>query len=179
MAKVPFSKLQASVNVQTSVASYCNKAGEEIKYEVKRYLPMSEKLELVSDIINQSIDDNGFYNPMRVKVFTVLGVAEAYTNLSFTEKMKEDPLKLYDILTSTGIISNIIAGIDPEEWNGLQEDIYSTIKNIYDYKNSVLGILDTVSTDYKNLSLDATAIQQKLAEGEGVELLQDIMSKLG
>ena len=108
MAKVPFSKLQASMNNNNSRAFYLNKAGEEVNYEVKQYLPFKEKLELVSNIINQSIDDNGFYNPMRVKMFMTLEVVYAYTNLSFTEKMKEDPFKLYDILIRTGIYNDIV-----------------------------------------------------------------------
>ena len=94
MAKVPFSKLQACINGSDCTVGYYNKAGEEIRYEVKHYLPIKEKLELVSRIINQSVDDNGFYNPMRVKLYMVLEVVYAYTNLSFTEKMKEDPFKL-------------------------------------------------------------------------------------
>ena len=97
MAKVPFSKLQAVMNSSESILSYSNKAGEEIKYEVKSYLPFKEKLELVSSVINQSVDENGFYNPMRVKLYMTLETVYAYTNLSFTEKMKEDPFKLYDI----------------------------------------------------------------------------------
>ena len=72
-------------------------------WHICHYLPFKEKLELVSNIINKSIDDNGFYNPMRVKMNMVLEVTYAYTNLSFTEKMKEDSFKLYDILMSTGI----------------------------------------------------------------------------
>jgi len=52
MAKVPFSKLQASINECKSQISYINKAGEEITYEVRHYLPFEEKLELVSKIIN-------------------------------------------------------------------------------------------------------------------------------
>ena len=52
MAKVPFSKLQASVNGAVTKMSYANKAGEQIVYEVKTYLPIKEKLEVVSNIIN-------------------------------------------------------------------------------------------------------------------------------
>ena len=110
MAKVPFSKLQAKVDGEVTKNSYCNLAGEEIYYEVKHYLPFEQKLELVSTIINKSIDDNGFYNPMRVKLYMTLEVVYAYTNLSFTDKMKEDPFKLYDILVSTGIFTDIIGG---------------------------------------------------------------------
>jgi hypothetical protein len=52
MAKVPFSKLQAKVDSEVVKNSYSNLAGEEIYYEVRHYLPLMEKLELVSRIIN-------------------------------------------------------------------------------------------------------------------------------
>lgn len=179
MAKVPFSKLQAKVDGGATKTFYYNLAGEEVYYEVKHYLPIKEKLELISNIINQSVDDNGFYNPMRVKLFLVLEVVYAYTNLSFTEKMKEDPFKLYDILVSTGIFTDVINVIREKDWSEIQENVWSTINNIYNYKNSVVGILDTISSDYSNLNLDASEIQQKLADPENMSLLKDILSKLG
>lgn len=179
MAKVPFSKLQACINGSDCTVGYYNKAGEEIRYEVKHYLPIKEKLELVSRIINQSIDDNGFYNPMRVKLYMVLEVVYAYTNLSFTEKMKEDPFKLYDILVSTGIFNDIVSVIREKDWKEIQENVWTTIDNIYKYNNSVAGILDTLKMDYDNLNLDATAIQQKIGDPENLALLKDILTKLG
>lgn len=178
MARVPFSKLQASVNNNDSKAFYLNKAGEEVYYEVKQYLPFKEKLELVSRIINQSIDDNGFYNPMRVKMFMTLEIVYAYTNLSFTDKMKEDPFKLYDILVSTNIYNDVVNCMGTE-MGEIMEATISTIENIYKYKNSVLGILENISADYTNLDLDASAIQAKLADPENMELLKGILAKLG
>ena len=179
MAKVPFSKLQAVMNSNENILSYSNKAGEEIKYEVKSYLPFKEKLELVSSVINQSVDENGFYNPMRVKLYMTLETVYAYTNLSFTEKMKEDPFKLYDILTSSGIFNDIVNAMVDSEWEEIQENIWDTIENIYHYKNSVMGILDTLKSDYSSLDFDATAIQEKLADPENMQLLKDVMAKLG
>ena len=179
MAKIPFSKLQASVSSGTTMLYYNNKAGDRVHYEVKHYLPFSEKLALIERVINQSIDDNGFYNPMRVKLFMVLEVVYSYTNLNFTEKMKEDPFKLYDILVSTGIFDSIVECIEEKDWAEVRETIWATINSIYTYKNSVMGILDTVSRDYENLSLDAGSIQQKLADPENMELLRNILTKLG
>ena len=179
MAKVPFSKLQASVNGCDACVSYMNRSGEEIKYEVKHYLPFKEKLELVSNIINKSIDDNGFYNPMRVKMNMVLEVTYAYTNLSFTEKMKDDPFKLYDILVSTGIFTDIVNVIREKDWIEIQDSVWATIKNIYDYKNSAMGILDVISSDYSNLNLDALDIQQKISDPENLALLKNVLTKLG
>jgi len=179
MAKVPFSKLQAKVDGGATQNFYYNLAGEEVHYEVKHYLPFEEKLKLVSRIINNSVDDNGFYNPMRVKLYMTLEVVYVYTNLSFTEKMREDPFKLYDILVSTGIFKDIVDVIRENDWKEIQENTWSTIKNIYDYKNSVMGILEAVSIDYNGLNLDASEIQKKLADPENMELLKSVLTKLG
>ena len=69
MAKVPFSKLDVKINGSDCINTYYNSKGEEIEYEIKQYLPLKEKIELVQRVINQSVDDNGFYNPMRVKLY--------------------------------------------------------------------------------------------------------------
>ena len=108
-----------------------------------------------------------------------LEVIYAYTNLSFTDKMKEDPFKLYDIVISTGIFNDIINVINDNEWKEIQENVWSTITNIYNYRNSALGILDTLKSDYDLMNLDATEIQQKLGDPENMQLLKDILDKLG
>lgn len=179
MAKVSFSKLQASINNVDNIITYTNKAGEDVKYEVKHYLPVREKMELVSRVINQSLDDNGFYNPMRVKLYTTLEVVYAYTNLNFTDKMKEDPFKLYDILVSTGIFTNILDAICDSDWEEIQENIQDTIKNIYEYRNSVMGIMENITNDYNGLNLDVTNIQEKLADPENMSLLKEVLNRLG
>jgi hypothetical protein len=178
MAKVPFSKLQMKVNNDVEKVSYITSNGDEIVYEIKKYLPLTEKLDLVSRIINQSIDDNGFYNPMRVKFNMAVEVVFAYTNLTFTEKMKEDLFKLYDIFISSGLMDTVIKTIGPE-WVELQDDVWTTIDNIYNYNNSAMGILDTLKADYNLLDLDATALHEKIGNPENLELLREVMTKLG
>ena len=179
MAKVPFSKLDVKLDSRDLVVSRENSKGEVIQFEVKSYLPVKEKMDLVSRIINQSTDDNGFYNPMRVKLYTTLEVVYAYTNLTFTPKQKEDPFKLYDLLVSTGLYNDITSHICTEDLEGLEGSIWETIKSIYSYRNSVMGILENISADYSNLNLDATEIQKKLADPENLDLLRAVMSKLG
>lgn len=179
MAKVPFSKLDVKLNSSEIVVNHETSKGENVQFEVKNYLPIKEKMELVSRIINQSTDDNGFYNPMRVKLYTTLEVVYAYTNLTFTPKQKEDPFKLYDLLVSTGLYDNITNHICREDLEELEGSIWDTIKSIYDYKNSVMGILDDISTDYSNLNLDASEIHSKLADPENMALLRQVLDKLG
>lgn len=179
MAKIPFSKLDLKLNTREQTVCATNSKGEDISFEVKNYLPIKEKMELVSNIINQSTDDNGFYNPMRVKLYTTLEVVYAYTNLTFTAKQKEDPFKLYDLLIGSGIYDEIVSNICESDLSDLQASIFDTITNIYAYRNSVMGILENVSADYSNLNLDATEIQSKLADPNNMALLRDVLTKLG
>ena len=158
MAKIAFTKLDLKVNNNVKQNTYTNSKGEVIEYEVKYYLPIKEKLDLISNIINSSSDDNGYYNPMRVKIFTVLEIVFAYTNLNFTAKQKEDPFKLYDLLLSNGIYNDVIDSIWSEDIEEIQSATIQTIKNIYDYRNSVVGILDIVTADRESLNFDAIGL---------------------
>lgn len=179
MAKVPFSKLDVKVSDSVKILSYHNLKGEQIDYEVKFYLPVEEKMEMISKIINQSIDDNGFYNPIRLQIFTVLEVVYAYTNLNFTAKQKENPFKLYDQLVSSGLFYEVKNNIWEKDWEEIEKTIIATVDNIYKYKNSAMGILETISNDYSNLDLDATNIQAKLADPNNLEFLKLVLTKLG
>ena len=42
-----------------------------------------------------------------------------------------------------------------------------------------MGILENISADYSNLNLDATEIQNKLADPNNMALLKDVLAKLG
>ena len=174
MAKVPFTKLGLKKVEDTKTISICDQY-----VEVKQYLPISDKINIITNVIENSADDNNFANPVKVEVFANLEIMYAYTNISFTDKQKENPTKLYDLLEENGIIAEVIAAIPENEYALLLGWIDETIEAFYTYRNSVMGIMEQISTDYSNLSLDATEIQQKLADPQNLELLKNVMTKLG
>lgn len=173
MSRVPFSKLNLKKIDKVQVVTI-----NGLEIEVKQYLPVAEKLELIANVLNNSADDNNFANPVKTYVLSHLEIIYAYTNLSFTDKQKEDPAKLYDILETNGIIDSIILALPPSEYDNLIEDITSTIDAYYKYKNSALGILEAATTDYKNLDLEASDIQKKIADPDNLTLLKDVITKL-
>ena len=174
MAKLAFTKLGLKVNDEIKTIEFNEQA-----IEVKQYLPVNEKLGVIAEVLNNSADDNNFANPVKVDVYTAIAVLEAYTNISFTEKQKENVTKLYDAVISTGLYNSVIEAIPDDEFGSLNIAIVNTINAFYRYRNSALGILENISTDYSDLNLDASAIQQKLADPEGMELLRSVLSKLG
>ena len=174
MAKIGFTKLGLKPNNKIVNIEF----NEQI-IEVKQYLPVEEKLELITNVLELSHDSNNFSNPIKVQVYTALEMIDKYTNISFTEKQKENPTKLYDLLNGNGLLEKIIDAVPQIEYDELIHGIYDTIDAVYSYQNSVLGILDTISQDYSNLNLDVTEIQKKLADPENMALLKNIMTKLG
>lgn len=174
MAKVSFTKLGLKLNQEIKTINY----NDQI-IEVKQYLPMEEKLKLVSNVVNYSLDDNTFYNPMKVKIFLLLEIIYAYTNLNFTEKQKEDIFKLYNIFTSNDLMQEIYNLIPEKEINDIKENTFETISNIYKYHNSALGIMEAIASNYTDLEVDATNIQQAIKDPNNLTLLKDIITKLG
>lgn len=174
MAKIGFTKLGLKPNNEIQYIEF----NEQI-IEVKQYLPVEEKLELITNVLELSHDQNNFSNPVKVSVYTTLEIIEKYTNVNFTEKQKENPTKLYDLLVGNGFAAAVIKAIPEPEYDEILTGIKQTIKSVYKYQNSILGILDTISQDYSNLNLDATEIQKKLADPNNMELLKGIMTKLG
>lgn len=173
MAKLPFSKLGLKVDNEVTIIEY-----NEQSIEVRHYLPFMTKVEMISRIINNSVDENNFYNPMRVKLYMYLETVSTYTNLNFTAKQLEDPFKIYDLLASSGLFTSIVNAIG-DEWQEIQDNTWAVIKNIYEYKNSAMGILEMVTEDYNGLNLDAQNIQHALGDSENLSLLKDVMTKLG
>ena len=174
MAKVPFTKLALKKQEEVKTITINNNV-----IEVKQYLPVNDKLELISRVINQAADDNNFSNPIKLEVFTSLEIVFAYTNLSFTEKQKEDLIKLYDLLESNDVFNQVIAVIPEVEYNAIIEGVDRCSAAIYTYRNSAMGILENISTDYNNLSFDAEQIKDQLADTTNLELLRNIVTKLG
>lgn len=174
MAKISFTKLGLTKN--TEVASF-DWNGQTV--EVKQYLPIQEKMDLIAAVLNNCQDENNFINEAKMALFMDLEIAYRYTNINFTEKQKEDPAKLYDLLAGSGLFDDIFTVLPQREYKSIVMWLSKTAEHIYDYRNSVYGILDAMNTDYSNLELDAESLKEKIADPEALGLLKNVLTKLG
>lgn len=174
MAKIAFTKLSLKPNKDIKTINW---AEQEI--EIKQYLPVNEKLELIGRVINNSADDMKFYNVGKIEIFLALETLFTYTNINFTDKQKEDVCKLYDIVLSSGFYDAVMEEIPESELDWIEDTLMNTVDSIYKYQNSILGILENVSQDYSNLDLDASKIYGELADPSNLTLLKNVMTKLG
>lgn len=176
MAKIPFSKLKIK-KVDDSIKTV-EFEGQTI--EVRQYLPIQEKLALISRVVELAHEqDSNFSNPVKADVYTNLEMFKAYTNISFTEKQLEDPAHLYDILLSSGLLEEVYVAIPSDETNAIVRGVTDSIAAFYKYQNSVLGLLDTISTDYSNLNFDLDKLKEKITDPEQLTLVKEVLTKLG
>ena len=161
MAKISINKLKLNKDYKKINIKW----NEETDIEVKQYLPVNEKLELISHIVNMAHDEQyNFCNPVKLEVYASLYILKYYTNINFTEKQLEDADKTYDLLNYNEVIDKVVAGIPKKEYQEL---------------NSVLGILDTIGEDYSNLNYDVEKIQKEIADPDNMKFLKDVLTKLG
>ena len=174
MAKIGFTKLSLKRKNEVKTITINNN-----QIEIKQYLPVNEKLDLIARVINGAHDQNNFPNPIKIEVIGTLEMIMAYTNISFTEKQKEDIPKLYDLLEENGVIKDIISQIPEDEYNFIIDGINKTVNAVYTYNNSVLGILESISQDYSNLDFDIQKLQNDIANPENLKLVKEVLTKLG
>lgn len=174
MAKVAFSKLKCKANdMEVPI-----QIGEET-IMIKQYLPIQDKLGLIGRVIELAHDqDYSFNNPVKTKVFAELEIVFVYTNLNFTDKQKEDLPKLYDILSSSGVLKQIINAIPADELKILLDGISNTIESVYKYQNSIFGILDNIKTDYSDLNLDIGTLTQQLQNLNNSDIMKGLLTNL-
>ena len=166
MAKVSLAKLGLKMDQEIKTIKF-----NEQEIEIKQYIPIEAKLQFIENVLNQSAVDMYFYSQGKIEVFFAMEVIYNYTNINFTDKQKDDILGLFDKFVSTGLYKEILNNIPTSEIEFLKEVIQDQIKEIYRYRDSVLGIMETMKTDYNNLT-------QELTENENLGLVKEVIEKL-
>ena len=176
MAKVPFTKFKCKINDSIKQVQI----NDEITIEIKQYLPIQEKLGLISRVVEYAhMQDANYSNPVKAAVIRDIEVIFAYTNIAFTDKQKEDIAKLYDVLYSSGVLTIILNNIPKDEYNMIVKGVEDSIAAIYQYMNSVVGMIDTISKGQENAVIDIEAIQKGLNSLQDSSILKEIAPLLG
>jgi len=116
-----------------------------ISIEVLKYLPINEKYNLINRVLEKSYE-NGIYHPAKLDMQFALNLVYLYSNISFTDKQKEDEEKLYDTLQSNGILDKIIDAIEDDEYNNLYTMLVETEDKNQEYRKTIAGMLNDFST---------------------------------
>lgn len=171
MAKVAFSKLKCKPENEEKIIIF-----NEEEIVIKQYLPIQEKLHLIGDVAQWAHEeDYGYSNPVKADVMLKLLIVFAYTNITFTEKQKVDLPKLYDLLVSSGLLSSILQAIPEAELNELTNGVARSIAAIYEYQNSIAGILENLRTSYNDADISVEQLKNDVEALQNNSFLSQVL----
>ena len=166
MANITYASLKLKNNLEKEKIDF---NGHEI--EILQYLPIEDKYSLVN-ITLQKAKEGSIYNPVKIDWFFHLNLVYMYSNITFTDKQREDEAKLYDTLTSNGLMNMIISKIPDNEYQTLFGYIESLIDDTLNYKNSLSG---TISELVQSLPERADQMQ-KIVDNFDKEKFQEVIN---
>ena len=111
--KVSYANMKLKVNTEVKTFEF---GGQKV--EVLQYLPAQDKYDLLMITLQESLENN-VYNEFKLNLFFELNLVYMYTNISFTEKQREDEFKLYDNLKSNGFFELFFQALNEDEYNQL------------------------------------------------------------
>lgn len=156
MAKVTFGSLKLKKTEEVNKISIADK-----EIEVKTYLPIEDKYDLIQATLQQSVEGIGF-NEILIEMNFYLNVVFLYSNISFTETQKEDRYKLYDILESNGVINEIINAIPVQEFKSLMDSFDLEKKRVDRENRSSAGILNNIISKLPNKAQETADILKNI-----------------
>ena len=153
---------------------------ETIHLDVRKYLPINEKTDLIQFVVNSAIDDlTGCFSPVRTEVFFSLGVCKWYAGITFEDVLPEQLSDVYDKLDQNEIIGDIMRAIPEEEIVFMNELVDDTIRDIARYNNSFAGIMQVASQNSEELNHWIDDSLEKIKNKEGIEQLEVIKDVVG
>ena len=139
--KVSYANMKLKTNTAVNTFQFCGQ-----KIEVLKYLPASDKYDLVMITLQKSLEGN-IYNEFKLNLYFELNLVYMYTNISFTEKQREDEFKLYDTLRSNGFFESFYEALDDKEYEELFDQIAELKSTMEKSKGSVAGVIANIIED--------------------------------
>lgn len=147
---------------------------------IKTWLPTHDLLQLISRIVNRSVDEYDYCNPCRVKIVREVEMVLACSNVEVPDYENADICEIYDYLYANKIIDAVVDATRATGlWDIVMGSVNEVVDSVYKYSNSARGIIRGITSDLEDVQFDVEAIQEKLGNPENLALLKDILTKLG
>ena len=139
--KASYANMKLKVNTEVKTFKF---GGQEI--EVLQYLPAQDKYDLLMITLQKSIEE-GAYNEFKLNLYFELNLVYMYTNISFTEKQREDEFKLYDTLKSNGFYELFYAALNEDEYNELFNQLNVIKQTSSEHRMSAGAVIGKIIDD--------------------------------
>lgn len=141
MAKVSYASLKLKTKTDVKTFDYEGNA-----IEVLQYLPFEDKYSLIMITLQNALEE-GIYNPLRLDMYFHLFLVYSYTNITFTDKQRENEFKLYDALKSNGLLDSVLSNIPESEYTTLFDLLNEMVEVKTKYNRSVVSLVQSLIHD--------------------------------
>lgn len=175
MEKVKFSDLKSEL--RKCDQSYTLNIGK-YTIEIKEELTIQEQIEFAEYLFNKLLsEDDKYFNKIKFEYYKVLAYYKFFTSIDISDYTDEELHEVYNIINTSGELK----GLNTENifFNCICREVEDMLKDYYNYKNSIYGILEAISTDYENLNLDMSTLKENMIDKDNLTLLKDVVTKLG
>lgn len=172
MVNTPFEALGLEMgDIETTAI----KINDTTELKVRSYLPIAEKGNLVTFVINGALDNmTGCFSPLRLEVYFAVAIVKWYAGVSFENQELMDIGNIYDILEANYVVSKVMGAIPEGELEFIESLVKDTAEDIARYNNSFAGMMSAMSGDASSLDEQLSEILEKIKNKEGMELLSVI-----
>ena len=166
MSKIAYSKLNLKTDTSIKEVPF---NGQII--EVTQYLPWEDKMSLIN-IVLQKAKEGTEYNPLKLDMYFSIYLVMMYTNITFTDKQREDEFKLANAINS-GLLYDIVKDNIPEkELAYISSLLLNTAEARRKNYNSIAGVINDI---IENLPLQAEQMQ-KIVDNFDPEKFQNVLN---
>ena len=140
--KISYANMKLKTNTNVKTFDFCGQ-----KVQVLQYLPAQDKYDLLMITLQKSLENGGTYNEFKLNLYFELNLVYMYTNISFTEKQREDELKIYDNLKSNGFFELFFEAMNEDEYNELFAQLNAIKKANFKNRTSVGAVINKLIDD--------------------------------
>lgn len=142
MAKASYANLKLKTDDSIKTITF-----NSVEIDVKQFLSTDAKYDLIEAVLQKSKLEDGTFHPILVDAYFANFVVFLYTNLNITDKQKEDELKLFDQLVSSGLYKAICEAIPDTELEKLNMYFDNRKMDIEEFNNTTAGLIRTLVND--------------------------------
>lgn len=149
----------------------------DIDIEVVKYLHSEDK-NIFIDMTIQRATRNGIIYPFLINVYFNLHLIYLYTNITFTEKQRENEFYLYDSFVESGLLNKVYEAIPQSELNTLNKAIDDTIDTIRKHQRSFEHIGEVIKNATNDLpeKMEQTVALLNSVKPENFQMAQEFVA---
>ena len=128
----------------------------EQTFNVYNYLPTRDKANLIEITLQESYEQEGWYNPIKLDWFFYANIVMVYTDIEFDIEDETDLAEFYDKVKTSGLLAEVIKAIPKKEYDELfkmMEDMLAARQKLESsVVNKIIAFLKSAPEEMQKLN---------------------------